>query len=55
MPIGPFFDECRIAAANGRFSRIRQVAPMCTPYIEAKNGCHDNIPYYIRLTAFFPG
>jgi len=26
------------------FSRIRQVAPMCTSYIERKNGCHGNIP-----------
>jgi len=23
----------RIAAADGRFNSIRQVAPMCTPYI----------------------
>jgi len=23
-----------IAAEHGRFSRIRQMAPMCTPYIE---------------------
>ena len=26
----------RIAAAHGRFSRILQVAPMCTPYIESQ-------------------
>jgi len=26
----------RIAAAHGRFSRIRQVATMCTPYIESQ-------------------
>ena len=29
----------RIAAAHGRFSRIREVAPMCTPYIESQSGC----------------
>jgi len=26
----------RIAAAQGRFSRIRQVAQMCTPYIKSQ-------------------
>ena len=26
----------RIAAAHGRFSRILQVAPLCTPYIESQ-------------------
>jgi len=26
----------RIAAAHGQFSRIRQVAPMCTPYTESQ-------------------
>jgi len=26
----------RIAPAHGRFNRIRQVAPMCTPHIESQ-------------------
>jgi len=30
----------RIAAGHGRFSRIRQVAPRCTPYIESQKMVH---------------
>jgi len=28
--------QSRIAAAYGRFTRIRQVAPMCTPHMESQ-------------------
>jgi len=45
-----------IAAAYGRFSRIRQVTPMRTPYTESqKNGGLGNVPYNLEIGYVFIG
>jgi len=50
----------RIAAAHGRFNRIRQVAPMCTPssleptQVHTPNGISISSAVFAQLTAAGP-